>query len=561
MQRVDSAPWQWGRFLLLLLCISLLSGGLAAQDDNGRLRNVAFLVDARRGLQTASTTNVGDDGLTRLVQMFVGYGADIQLIDLDAPIADSVELLVLVRPRRDFNVQQTAFLWEYLQKGGHLLLALDPNGLNNITTVQASSRGISQLLLEEYGISMVDDLWIEPWVTYDSLSDVVTSWSDALPDAFVPHPITEPLVRYGLPVRFWAGRSVFVDGLTGYADTNALIYAEQGYGETVPVDERRNPESLEFMLNLAEDNQGRLIFAAIAENRESGSRVALVGDSEIFQNIYGQTRIPGDETSPRYAGDFIFTQRLLSWLMGIPEADWPPLPDRFTWLALDGASDDWPETVPVVMDVALDTAEAAYDIRQAQALHNDQFLYVVLETASTVPQDARFMLRLSSDDTLLTFLLEEGTVRVQVDDESEFTVIDDAAYRIGPAAEIRLPLRIVGDNPMIGSLCIHSDEPDPQDCLDELLASSLVNTLDPVPNRSGTGPTAFTLNIANMRSGPSENDTILVQLSPRSLFSVLGRDEAGQWLKLRNGRYEGWVFAPLLATNAEVDLLPVVAAP
>ena len=521
-----------GLFVSIILC--LLIGSTKAQDALKEIaapvRNVAFVTEDQRGLYTASATNIGDAGITRLKQLFVRYGAQISLITLNSQIDDQYKLVVLIHPTRPLSAQKTAYLWDFLQRGGHLLLALDPNGHNGVNSERSENSGISQLLYAEYGISIVDDFWIEPWFGVGSLSDIVTSWSEAEADEFVPHPITAPLVTYNLPLRFWGGRSVFVDGLTGISDTNALIYAETPYGETGQIDPG-NTSQKQFIINIGEDSQGRLLLGAIAENYETGSRVALIGDGEIFQNIYGQTRISGNETIPRYPGTFIFTQRLVAWLIGIPEEQWPPLPDEFTWLALDGVTTDWPANILEITDISPETQFPGYDIQKIKALHNDQFLYLAVETIADMPEDAQFTIQMISDYKHLTITLGHEEGRVALDNDLA-TPIDDAEYAISAYAEIRLPLRIVGTNPVINQVCISIKSSGPLDCIEETLRSTLVNTIDPVPLRVGPGPTAFLIHAANMRTAPGESSPILLQLPARTLLSVVGRNERGGLAKI-----------------------------
>jgi hypothetical protein len=548
-----------GKLIFVSIILCLLVGRTEAQDtlqEKAPVRSVAFVAENRQGLNTATTTNMGDEGITRLGQIFVQYGAQLHLITLNSRIDDRYELVVLIRPTQPLSAQQTAYLWDFLQRGGHLLLALDPNGHNDVSSERSRSSGISQLLYTEYGISIMDDIWIEPWFGVESLSDIVTSWSEAKADDLVPHPITAPLVTYDLPLRFWGGRSVFVDGLTGVSNTNALIYDETAYGETGQIN-LHNTKNDQFTINIGEDSQGRLLLGAIAENYETGSRVALIGDGGIFQNIYGQTRLPGNDAVPLYPGTFIFTQRLVAWLMGIPETQWPSLPNEFTWIAMDGVATDWPANIPEVTDIVPETQEARYDIQGAKALHNDQFLYLAVETTSDIPEDAQFTIQMTSDYTPLTIILDHGEGRVIFAD-GLITPIDDAEYAISSGIEIRLPLRIVGTNPIIKQFCISNASVESLDCVDMTLRSTLVNTIDPVPLRFSPGPTAFLIHTANVRSSPSENSSILLQRPARTLLSVVGRNESGDWLKVRDGRYEGWVAAFLVAVNSDIDSLPVV---
>jgi len=551
--------WRPKQLIFFAITLGLLVWGDQVQGQNPEqslpvpVRSVAFISESRQGLDTAQTTNVGDDGITRLVDLFVELGANVSSITLDSAIADEFGLVVLIGPKRSLSAAQSAYLWDFLQGGGHLLLALDPNGHNNTRTESARSSGISQLLHAEYGISILDDLWVESWFGRAALTDIVTSWSEAAADNLVPHPITEPLVTYDLPLRFWGGRSVFVDGLTGLSDTNGLIVAETPYGETSRID-LRSADAAPPILNIGSDNQGKLLLATIAENHETRSRVALIGDSEIFQNLFGLTRISNVSDLPRYPADFLFAQRLIAWLMGIPETAWPTLPQEFTSIALDGLTADWPENVPETTDLIFDTQANGYDIRQIQALHNDQFLYIAVETLGTLPQDAGIRIEMNDG---VRVILENDTARV-ARDNALAVAVGDAAAAIATDAEIRIPLRIVGLMPVIEEICTFSPTNPLLDCTEETVSSTRVSTIEPVPVRFGAQPAAFLINEANLRTGPSTSSPVILQLRARSLFSVAGRNEAGDWLKLQNGRYEGWAAAFLVATNTDVERLPVV---
>lgn len=549
--------WRLRIVILAVLISCLFVSGYQAQETPQRVYKVAFIEEGRHGLNTASSTNIGDDGLTRLKDLFVSYNAQVRSIDLESEIDEQYQLLVLISPKRALSVQQTVYLWDFLQRGGHLLLALDPYGHNGTNSERSRSSGISQLLYDEYGISVVDDFWIEPWFSIGSLSDLVTSWSEASAENFVPNPITEPLVKYDLPIRFWGGRSIFVDGLTGISNTNALIYSERPYGETERIN-LRNPQGGQFIFNIGDDNQGHLILGAVAENYDTGSRVALIGDGEIFQNLYGQTRISGTNDAPRYPGDYILTQRLVAWLLGIPEEEWPPIPNTFTWLALDGDTSDWSPDIPETTNLISDMEASGYAIQKVRAFHNDQFLYLAVESPGKMPDDAEISLQFNHNDTLININLVGGTANL-VSDTNTLEPIGDAAYVISDNAEIRLPLRIVGTKPLLNQICVSGLAGSQPNCIDQAISSTHVNTIDPVPMRFSSGPSAMSINTANIHSEANTDSQTIAQVPARTLFSVVGRSEDGKWLLVRNGRYEGWVAEFLVSVNAEIGPLPVVS--
>jgi hypothetical protein len=553
----------WRSITAVLVILPLMAVGFIHAQEPGddlsdmgiiqRVQNVAFVEDD--ALNTASLTNPGAEGLGRLADLFRGYGASVRTLALDTPVPSDVELLVIIRPMRALPVTQTAHLWDFLERGGHLLLALDPNGHNRVNTIR-SNAGISVLLEREYGLRLADDFLIEPWFSAASLSDVVTSWSVAYAEDIATHPITEPLIAYDLPLRLWGARSLFVEAVTGNATTTPLIYVESGYGETGRINlGSDDPE--QFQRNIGQDTQGRLLLGAVSRHHTTGSRVALIGDSEMFLNIFGQTRMIGNETLPRYPGNAIFTERLVAWLMNIPVDTWPTLPEEFTRLALDGDDDDWPAGLPEYVDIVFEVEPLRYDIYRTRLFHNDQFLYVHVETLGALNDPAIQMeLHLDTREEPTVILLEENAVWRLM--ETGRQRVPDATYTVGADIELRLPLRITGPDPVISVVCLVKAELDVTECFREQMISTQVNTIDPVPARFGSAPSAFTTNDANIRSGPGQQWPILSLLSGRSLLHVTGRNEAGDWIRVENGRYAGWVSRQLLVLNIDVERLPVV---
>ncbi len=534
------------RYAALFIMVFLLGAGgtqLAqeGEDTPDPVRSVAFVDGDRRNLDTALTSDIGADGVTRLVEQFVRLGGRVTTIDLSEPVPDEIELVVLMRPRRGLTPAQTTYLWQFVLRGGHLLLTFDPAGHNGVRG-EAGRGGISTLLDLETGLSLDDNLLIEPWLDQTALSNVVTSWSDAQAEPFVPHPITEPLLAYDLPLRFWGGRSLSVAGITGTSETNALIITERPFGETDRI--RLNPENPPYTFEVEADAQGRLVLGAITTYYETGSRIALIGDGEFFLNIYGQTRNATNDDQPGFPGNFIFTQRLLAWLMGIPEEDWLDLPGGFTWLALDGTLEpdptDWPAR----------TAEFEGNdaLTRVQAFHNDRYLYMALETADALSEQAAIVMNFDGD-IMLRF--SDGEV-TQIRSDGTLTTIIDAEYVIGERLEARLPRRVVGDDPVLNRVCVLVN------CLEQSMASRPVPQIDPVPVRFDDLPSAFTVNTANMRVAPTTDALRLAQFPARSSLAVLGRTEDAEWVQVADGRFLGWIATFLLEVNTDIQRLPVI---
>lgn len=511
---------------------------------------IGFIQD--NAINTASISNTGGAGISRLADRMRAFGATVRTLASDAPIPADIQLVAVVGPARPLSLTLTAYLWDFLARGGHLLLALDPNGHNGVSAERATS-GLSQLLEREYGLRVADTFLIEPWFSSEPLSDVTTSWSESFPEALIPHPITQPLIDYELPVRFWGGRSAIVEMVNGSALTYPLIYAESPYGETGSLN-FNNADPAQFTRNIGVDAQGRLLLGAVAQHLFTGSRVALLGDSEILRNLFGQTRIAGREDLPRFPGSSLLMERTVAWLMGVPIENWPTLPAAFTGIAIDGQTADWPPNVPIYGGIA---GEAVRQPNGAtRALYDDQYLYVTVIPPDDPALMSEIVVEMRFDDAGSQTLIRYQYGRV-VNAAAPDTPLPDASGRIRSEVEIRLPLRLVP--PRIEQLCIGvPSRIEITTCTFEPVQAQQVNTIAPVSVRMGSGPSAFSLDDVNIRSGPGLQFGAIDLLRGRVPLRVLGRNAEGDWIRVENARYSGWVFRSLVLLNVDVELLPVV---
>jgi hypothetical protein len=193
--------------MMLTLGLFLLATVYQAQDETQTSDNpvieVAF-VEGRRELDTASITNIGPSGTLLLKGEFEKLGANVRLIDLDDGIPDDIDIVVIIQPNRPLNTLYVTFLWGFLLRGGHLLLAIDPNDYNDISTEVVRTSGFNRLLQQEFGIGLNEGFLAESWFSNFSVAYVEASRAPAYADAFLPHPVTEPLVKYQLPIFFSA---------------------------------------------------------------------------------------------------------------------------------------------------------------------------------------------------------------------------------------------------------------------------------------------------------------------------------------------------------------------
>ncbi|MCS7072110.1 MAG: SH3 domain-containing protein, partial [Anaerolinea sp.] len=473
------------------------------------------------------------------------------VLEADQPIPPNIELIAIVGPTRPLSLPLTAYLWDFLARGGHMLLAFDPNGHNGVSAERAAS-GLNQLLEREYGLRFADTFLIEPWFSARPLADVATSWTEAYADDLVPHPITQPLIDYNLPVRFWGGRSAIVEMVNGNARTFPLLYVDTPYGETGALDLRRD-DPAQFTRNIGADDQGRLLIGAIAEHRTSGSRVALLGDSEILRNLFGQARIIGREDLPRFPGDTLLTERLVAWLMGVPLENWPALPAGFTRIAIDGETGDWPPDLRLYGGVVGAERQPGGATR---AFYDDQYLYVtvMMPDDPTLLSEIVVELRFGEGDTGSLIRYRYGQV---VNAALPDIPLADSAGAASTEVEMRLPLREVP--PRIEQICIGvPTRIEITICTSEPVLATPVNTIAPVPVYIGGGPSAFSIDDMNVRIGPGLDFRALVLLRGRQPLRVLGRSADGNWIRVETARYSGWVFRSLVLLNVDVERLPVV---
>lgn len=558
------------RFILLLILITVVPA--YAQEGGTQTvvvaptTVVAFVVD--RDLQTASATDTGPDGLSVLADIFRGYGAQVTFIGLNQEVPPQAKIVVLARPIGALPTPYLARLWRHIENGNHLLFTVDPVGYPSARAERANG-GIGTLLSQDYGAGFQDTFLAEHWFSYDSIANPQGS-SMAIYGDIVPNPVTAPLLWYDIPVQVWGARTVNIEpfGLASFAFP--LVSARTGFVETnlqvfiggVPVD-------LEF--TAGEDFAGRAITGGLARNRRTGSRIALLGDSEIFQNGFGLgfTSVTSDTSVslPIFPGNYILAQRVAAWLMDLPANAYPPLPEGFTWLRLDGTGDDWDAAVPAVTDSDASPVSApAYDIQQVRAFHNADYLYMLVETASTPAQTGHITLQVQSPDgaaEVVTLNAYSNRVAL-VEANGTETRVPDGRMVIGSnALELRIPLRVtgIGSQLRVEQVCLNGIQQ--QDCLDTAFDVTFVPQRDPVPVRFPNTPLA-TINspdrsMVNLRSGPGTDFETVGFFDTGVALAAVGRNEAGSWIYVENARSSGWVLSLLAITNTEILNLPVIA--
>ncbi|HVS54482.1 MAG TPA: GldG family protein [Opitutaceae bacterium] len=144
--------------------------------------------DANRGLSTLR------------VQLEV-RNFTVEAIDLAVThrVPADASLLVAAGPQSRYTPAEQELLRQYLNtKAGRFLLFLNPR-------ISASSLGLENLLLDDWGILVNDD------VICDTGAENITENGDLFIWAFLPHPITNALINYKMKLRLGDTRSVMPD--------------------------------------------------------------------------------------------------------------------------------------------------------------------------------------------------------------------------------------------------------------------------------------------------------------------------------------------------------------
>jgi hypothetical protein len=344
-----------------------------------------------------------------------------------------------------------------------------------------------------------------------------------------------------------------------YSRAIPLLQTSTAYGETNADVLLFNGDDPPLERNIETDITGRINIAGLAENSRTGSRVAVLGDSEMLRNGYGLATEPGS-LSPRYLGNRVFAERLAAWLLDLEEDQWPGLPEGYTWIALDGDANDWSPGMPVVSD-GLDSAGTNYNLRTVRALRNDSYSYILAQTVGRPAQDIQLTITFRNGTQPVT--VEANTQQVTMtNDGDDPIVIADAKLVVGSAVEIRLPGRILGDTDQFDSLCLTVGSGEP-DCLEAVIPILPDDSVDPTALNFPEGPLVIVTSVRNivLREEPDSNAPDVTTFAGGSIMRAIGRTEASDWIQVETGNYSGWLFSSLVAANHDVSTLPVTGGP
>ena len=525
-------------WVALLLSMFWIPAPSHAQENEET--RVGFIVDNE--LQFASPNQPGPNGISRFASIFDELGAEILTIAITEPIPASIDVAILIGPKELLSVQETAYLYQYLQGGGRLLLAADPDNYADVNT-EINRIGITDLFLNDYGITLQSNLLVEPWFTIESLSgsNLAGSQMIATPEDIIPHPITQPLLQYELPLQLWGGRSIIVEPFGVNSFGSALLYDDTAYGETADRLFRTNePDPLTYTPE-DDDVIGRLPIGAIGINTQTTSSIVLLGDSEMLLNGFGLD-FTDEAARPIYPGNFLFAERLAAWLLNLSPANYPGLPGGFTWISIDGLANENPD-LGVPLSPIVDNGITTF------AVYNNHHLYMQITTeAGTPPTSMTFSITAEDSGTATP-------IGVTINDEP----IPDAAFAADSVIEMRLPLRLFGEAPRITNLClIYEAETRCQD--ERIIIPTELQTIDPVPMRITNTPigTITSPEQINLRNGPGTQFDVIDIIEAGEQVAIIGKNATNEWVFVRTGAFEGWLATFLVPSNTSLTTLNVI---
>lgn len=565
------------RFAWVGLVLLLAIGPLAALPQIGRAQEggapLVVFIQGRRPLNTTGISNIGPEGLSKLADIFRDLGADVVYRNITEPLPENATAVVLARPMRAIGTVEAVHLWMYLEAGGNLLIALDPeNTFLSSPSVRAANirsrigRGaLPELFDADYGIRPYDTLAAEPGFSASTVRTIQTMFSVAWADAS-PNPLTAPLQHYNVPIWVWGARHVRVEPFVIGGQALPLVYTDTAFGETnqgiFPTGTTAlDAATAEVELNLDQDYTGRLNLGAVGTDPRTGARLAVLGDSEMIQNGFG---LVSSGPTPRYPGNRILAEQLAAWLLELPVDAWPGLPEGFSWITLDGDGGDWPARGPLsASDPAGDMPQPALDLQRVSGYADNRYVYLLLETAAAPDADTRVTIPLASGDGATRHVAASASGIVVEQAGSASLPVTDAAIGINAGVELRLPLRLF-DEVLRITVCTESAaDRAARDCLDQPFTVPYTPLLAPfdwaLTNQRLA--TVYTNGGVFIRTGPGTNESIAGTVYNGTTFAVLGRNADASWIQVQNGNYSGWMAAFLLTSNNDLMLLPEVAAP
>jgi ABC-type uncharacterized transport system involved in gliding motility auxiliary subunit len=215
-----------------------------------------------------------------------------------ASVPDDASLLVVAGPQVPFAPPEAELLGAYLEKGGKMLLLLDPVlGEGKVSSLQKT--GLEEVL-GRWGAAPRQDLVVDPKMAVQYVGAQTFFAS-----SYGNHPVVEDLAKNKFPVVFTLACSIQEGGApAGYAVTPLLTTSSEAWGET-------DLATLDQVSKGDLDTSGPAVLAAAvgaASKEEEGqkkTRIVVAGDADIASDTLLQTG----------AGNALFLLNSVHWLL------------------------------------------------------------------------------------------------------------------------------------------------------------------------------------------------------------------------------------------------------
>jgi ABC-type uncharacterized transport system involved in gliding motility auxiliary subunit len=212
-------------------------------------------LDAKGGI-------LSERGIASLAELLRRENMEVSSLELfGAQVPDDADVVAILGPTQGYSADEVAALSAYLDRGGRLLVCLDP-----LITATGESRptGLADLL-EDHGVRIRDDLVVDP-------SRGIQGWdaSTLYLSDFGDHAVTKGLD--GIAVLYQYARSLATVDADGRTVTTLVETSADGWGETDLV-----PLTTKGELVKGDDDVAGPVAIAMAVD-EGGSDSAMPGD-------------------------------------------------------------------------------------------------------------------------------------------------------------------------------------------------------------------------------------------------------------------------------------------
>ena len=215
-----------------------------------------------------------EGGLGEAVNRLTEKNYTVQTLNLatTSKIPDNANLIIIAGPERSLLPGEISALKQYLDKGGKLLILLNPN----------TNSGLESLL-KEWGIELDDRLVIDAsgsgnLLGFGAATPIITNYGD--------HPITQDF-RNGISI-YPLSRRIITNNVEGISQSPILITNDNTWAES-------DIESQELTFDPKTDVQGPLnIGVAASKNSPSESRLVVIGSATFATNGWLRQQLNGD---------------------------------------------------------------------------------------------------------------------------------------------------------------------------------------------------------------------------------------------------------------------------